>query len=44
MKIVNRTPEEVYNIWIKALRSGKYEQTDGALRDRAIHSEESDKV
>ena len=43
MKIVNRTPEEVYNIWIKALRSGKYEQTDSMLRSPAIHSEESDK-
>ena len=42
MKIVNRTPEEVYDIWIKALRSGKYEQTNGRLKNPAIHSEESD--
>lgn len=43
MKIVNRTPKEVYNIWIKALRSGKYEQTDSMLISPAIHSEEADR-
>jgi len=42
MKIVRRTPKSVYNIWIKALRSGKYEQTNGRLKTPAIHSEEYD--
>lgn len=33
MKPITRTREEVYNLWIAALRSGKYKQTKAALRD-----------
>lgn len=32
-KIFNRTPKEVYQRWLKALRSGKYKQLDGQLHD-----------
>lgn len=32
MKIVKRTPRGVYNIWIKALRSDEYQQTDNQLK------------
>lgn len=31
-KIITRTPSEVYQLWINALRSGKYKQTDGELK------------
>lgn len=38
-----RTPEELRALWIEALRSGKYEQTQGLLRrtawlDQSVHS------
>lgn len=32
-KIVRRTREEVLRLWVDALRSGKYRQTEGTLRD-----------
>lgn len=32
-KIVRRTREEVLRLWVDALRSGKYRQTEGGLRD-----------
>lgn len=31
-KVKFRTPKEVYKLWIKALRSGKYKQGKGYLR------------
>lgn len=31
-KIVYRTPAQVFDLWTKALRSGKYRQADRALR------------
>jgi hypothetical protein len=34
-KIVRRTPAQVIALWLKALRSGKYEQTVGVLKDDA---------
>lgn len=36
-KIVHRTREEVLKIWVKALESGKYQQTQGMLRE--IHDD-----
>lgn len=32
-KLIIRTLEEVYDLWIAALRSGKYKQTRKVLRD-----------
>jgi hypothetical protein len=32
-EIVQRTRKEAFEIWIKALRSGKYKQGSGALRE-----------
>lgn len=32
-KIIYRTPKEVIQLWIKALRSGDYKQTRGTLKD-----------
>lgn len=31
-QIVTRTRDEVYHLWVQALRSGKYEQATGQLR------------
>jgi hypothetical protein len=33
MTYITRTRAEVYQLWIDALRSGKYKQTDSRLRD-----------
>lgn len=33
MKIVKRNREQVIKRWVKALRSGEYEQTQGELKD-----------
>lgn len=33
VKVVRRTPEQVYDLWIEALRSGEYKQTEGQLHD-----------
>ena len=32
-KIIQRTPEQVIDLWVKALRSGKYKQTQRTLQD-----------
>lgn len=32
-KVITRTRAEVYKLWVKALRSGKYKQAQGQLRD-----------
>lgn len=32
-KVITRTRAEVYELWVKALRSGKYKQTQGQLRN-----------
>lgn len=34
MTIVTRTREEVYKLWLEALRSGKYNQGTGRLRNK----------
>jgi hypothetical protein len=34
-KTVRRTPAQVIKLWVKALRSGEYEQTTGVLKDKA---------
>lgn len=31
-KVVNRSSDEVFDLWMKALRSGEYKQTEGRLR------------
>lgn len=33
-KVIQRTVKEVYELWLEALRSGKYKQVGGALKDR----------
>lgn len=33
MQIKQRTPQEVFRKWVKALRSGKYDQIQGQLRE-----------
>jgi hypothetical protein len=33
MKPIERTRQEVFERWVKALESGKYQQTQGQLRD-----------
>lgn len=33
-KVIQRTVKEVYELWLEALRSGKYKQVDGALKGR----------
>ena len=38
VKIVRRSPEQVYDAWIEALRSGEYKQTDGQLYDDDVNS------
>jgi hypothetical protein len=40
MKIITRTREQVYRLWIKALRSGHYRQTEGQLRKTKNFSSE----
>lgn len=37
-KVKRRTLEQVYALWIKALRSGDYEQTDGQLKNEYSNS------
>lgn len=32
-QIITRTPEQAYDLWISALRSGKYRQTTGELHN-----------
>lgn len=35
-KVIHRTPKQVYTKWLAALRSGKYKQTQDALRGKAL--------
>ena len=37
-KVITRTRAEVYKLWVKALRSGKYKQTQGQLRDPHLYN------
>ena len=36
--VVRRTRKQVLKLWVKALRSGEYEQTKGALRSQVTHA------
>jgi hypothetical protein len=41
-KVKFRTPEQVFKKWVKELRSGKYEQAQGCLRDADYEFEGDD--
>lgn len=42
-QIIQRTRDEVYHLWVAALRSGEYKQASGQLRD-VDYGWENDKV
>ena len=41
-KIKFRTPEQVFRKWLKALRSGKYDQVQGQLREAEYDYDDDD--